>query len=358
MDTKELITEIRADGEVIVLDRLIDKNGVVHLPKNVDSITLDSFSDLQVLDNLGLNGRVTITSKKSESFNGLSYDTIKLILDKFEEAFHKGEDGTCLFDKSEYVFWDMEGERYFGKGFMIGNGIMAVAMDKSCPQIPAFVQWYESSDKVFKGSKVAVAILDGDMWENIRVPDGLSQLIFQQRISLSELDFYGPLPDLYLCEGTKVKLTRINAPINEKALPSRLREAIEDKNKNTRHNWNLIFAAPSLCEEESSVSGYIKVTCYESSYCSFSEYSKCHDSVIEINLRYIMFVEPLKLKCYSPMVGSRIHLASFHREGFTFVDVYEPADVVMNKIKTASSKLDANTIMGELETILHSCNQD
>jgi hypothetical protein len=106
----------------------------------------------------------------------------------------------------------------------------------------------------------------------------------------------------------------------------------------------LILAAPSLCEEDSSSIGYIRVTqaYYSNGYYRWNNIHH-NEGIIDINTRYIVSVEEYENPTYLPVKGSVIALsgADNDRQQY-YIIVYEPKEIVMKKIDTAVKQINAS----------------
>ena len=123
-----------------------------------------------------------------------------------------------------------------------------------------------------------------------------------------------------------------------------------------RDPGHIIYAAPELCEEVSSVPGYIRVT--KALVPMPVEERIEHDGdVFDINTKYIVSVEPIDIERYHPVKGSRIRCASnAYERGVDFV-VYEPREMVLEKIDISLRMLSeqvggAAGLLNQLETLL------
>lgn len=98
---------------------------------------------------------------------------------------------------------------------------------------------------------------------------------------------------------------------------------------NDRNRGRIIFAAPELCEEVSAIPGYIRVTKALDDIVECAE----HDGdIIDINTKYIISVEPVDIERYHPVKGSIIRCASNAHERAVDYRVYEPCEMVLQKI--------------------------
>lgn len=178
-------------------------------------------------------------------------------------------------------------------------------------------------------------------------------------IYFNEVVFNGHLPlmDEDVFEDCCAKKIIINAPISEvDHIPSALlnlmylssdeRKELEIMNKDElklklRDDGVIVFGRPPLCNEESTLPGYIKVTAYQVDKRLVS------DEIVEINATFITMMETVR----KPIEGTRIHLVN-RADGFHEAVVYESREQVEDKIKDAIGIIDANTILSHLTTLV------
>lgn len=173
-------------------------------------------------------------------------------------------------------------------------------------------------------------------------------------------DFAGKLPSFSEhnsgIDGAKLELLRINAPVAETDVPTLLKIMLEDAIDTGRNKYNgkVIFAAPALCEEDSSVPGFIRVTArLRDNYRLKDQISgKDKDIIISLNTRYIGSVEPFDIETYTPCVGSLVHIVTTGVEKhYTYV-VYEPVETIMEKIRQTREHLDLESMIDRIREVL------
>ena len=101
----------------------------------------------------------------------------------------------------------------------------------------------------------------------------------------------------------------------------------------------IIFNVPALCEEQSIIPGYIRAT------LAYLDEYEVYDVISEINTKYIVSMHPEEIILRNkPVVGTRIHMASNDIERHQTLVVYEPMEMIAEKIKNAyvKSKESAN----------------
>lgn len=172
------------------------------------------------------------------------------------------------------------------------------------------------------------------------------------RLYLSVLDFQGTIPETNdTFANSEISVLRINQPRKNCKIPSDILKAL--CMDNPRHNWSIVYAAPELCEEESSIPGYIRVT---KALDNTIEYAEHDGDVIDINTKYIVSVEPADIKRYKPVKGSIIRYAQNAYERGVDYCVYEPCSMVLEKIETSLRMLSEQIggvagLLNQLETL-------
>ena len=192
--------------------------------------------------------------------------------------------------------------------------------------------------------------------ERLEIPDTSDKIIFDFVESI--IDFVDGCPKeivfsgYYSCERFKFSELRINQSINSVG-SVRVQSLKKLCERYRKPSANLIFAAPEVCEEQSSIPGFIKVTrVYDLNYRG-----REYDEVVDINTKYIFMTEPLIIDRYSPVDGCRISIASRNSEGYAVIDVYESKEMVDEKIKHSLENLSRQVggvagLLNELEMLL------
>ena len=106
----------------------------------------------------------------------------------------------------------------------------------------------------------------------------------------------------------------------------------------------LTLAAPRLCEETSPAIGYIRVTqvYYRDGYRSRWNNVMHNEGILDINTRYIVSVKEYAIPTYTPIKGSIITLFGSNSDYQHYsVTVYEPLEMVLEKIDTAVRQINA-----------------
>ena len=107
-----------------------------------------------------------------------------------------------------------------------------------------------------------------------------------------------------------------------------------------RDEGRIIFGTPPFCKE-SELPGYIQATAFR------IDGRLVEDKVVDINTSYITLVESVN----DPVQLTRIHLVN-RVDAFHLVDVFEPREMIIEQIKTTIGRIDANTLLAKLETLL------
>lgn len=189
--------------------------------------------------------------------------------------------------------------------------------------------------------------------ERLEIPNTSHKIIFD---FVESIDFVDGCPKEIVINRDycpdKFKVLRINQSIN--SVGSVRVQSLKKLCKRERNpNADLIFAAPEVCEGQSSIPGFIKVTrAYDLNYRG-----REYDEVVDINTKYIFMTEPLDIDRYTPVEGCRISIASRNSEGYAVIDVYESKKMVDEKIKHSLENLSRQVggvagLLNELEMLL------
>ena len=110
-----------------------------------------------------------------------------------------------------------------------------------------------------------------------------------------------------------------------------------------RGTGKIVFGTPSLCEEESSIPGYIKVTAL------VRNGTPVPDVGVEINCLYITYLEDVT--DITKTKGTLIHLVR-PMDGLKDIIVFEPREMVAEKIKRAMGKIDSQTFLSPIKELI------
>ena len=186
---------------------------------------------------------------------------------------------------------------------------------------------------------------------------GINEYYYRKKVGVIEwnlnvLDFQGKIPETNgIFSKSHIDKLRINQPRKKCRIPSDILDALHMDNP--RHNWSIVYAAPELYEEASSVPGYIRVT---KALDNTIEYAEHDGDIIDINTKYIVSVEPVDIERYNPVKGSIIRCASNAHERAVDYRVYEPCKKVLQKIDTSLRVLSEQVggvagLLNQLETL-------
>jgi hypothetical protein len=144
--------------------------------------------------------------------------------------------------------------------------------------------------------------------------------------NLSVLDFMGNIPETNgIFSDSSIENLRVNTSRKKTTIPDDILAALHLDDYQRR--GNVTFAAPELCEEPSKVAGYIRATLAK------------NDEIVDINTKYIVSVEPYKLERYTPLTGSLITCAPCNRETSYQIVVYEPCEMILQKVEESLASL-------------------
>lgn len=339
------------------------------------------YSDLNCLKEQSIGPEVKI--RRNE--DAWCYGILSVLYDKYPEAFIASSNDKSLFDKGLYV--KTKNTDNWITIYFLPNNQVCIRSDFSTRKIPTSVSiescksWAADRDDVFT-IEGRLIYEDGtsDEFEQrichfklnkesytvncfgyigfctgkdphflkLLVPKSIDLFFIDQqrereKVIFDELSFSGNLPEVHFMGDVKTAVVKINAPKNIVVIPESIKDALTDA-VDDKYDGEIIYAAPSLCREESIVPGYIKATAWK-----MNNHQR-NDEIVEINSRFIVSVEPEKIECYNPTTGSVIHCASNGIEMHQSIHVYEPVDMIMDKINKSVSRIDANTLLQEIET--------
>ena len=200
---------------------------------------------------------------------------------------------------------------------------------------------------------IDAVVIEKGSYDSIIVPSSISALFFSEDNSIKELIFEGNLPHIGDSGRPKIESLRINAPINDVILPLKLKDSLIDAvyDESTRRylDGSIVYAAPGFCNEESIVPGFIKATARVNE--RFIDRFYKEDRVVEINSRYIAAVEPLKLNTFTPSIGSIIHIVTQGIEKHFDYIVYEPQELILEKILSTRKRMDAEMLYQQIKEL-------
>ena len=286
------------------------------------------------------------------SCSRLNISCLLALKSQFPNAFSENGQGKCFFDNGWYdEYWEY---RSLDEDSVISIGIWG--RDELI--VPEICKQGEDAKK-----KQIIACCFNYAPKRIYFPKTVQYVAFcyeGKETKFELFDFAGKLPSFAECnsgiDGAKLELLRINAPVAETDVPTLLKIMLEDAIDTGRikYNGKVIFAAPALCEEDSSVPGYIRVTArLRNKYRLIDQISgKDKDIIVSLNTRYIGSVEPFDIETYTPCVGSLVHIVTTGVEThYTYV-VYEPVETIMEKIRQTREHLDLESMIDRIREVL------
>ena len=328
---------------------------------------VSSYSQVRLLINSGLKEEVFVCCGGYD--DAFTFGQLKNIYEKFPNLFSPNEKGSCTFDN---------GFRLEGVGlcrFLDNNHFAVVSYIESAEEslIPQKVIIKESVERKIgllpyvtnyvlefpNGTssnikehndirKIPVGeynieymniIVGGDNG-SLLLPSNVRSIALcpyeNKTRSIGSLSFSGNYTDFFMFpESLNILQLRINAPFKDVKYPPNYKVLLSYLDKQKK--YEIIYAAPDYCMDSSSVPGYIKATAV-----GVNHYHR-DDEIIEINTRYIVAVEKFDIKCYTPTSGSIIHMASNGIERHMDIEVYEPVNIIMDKIRQEYDKMERKT---------------
>lgn len=348
--------EIKEHILVHCSDKAKNEKGIIEIPEDVTYIAQNAFRDIYDDLTLSIHSYSIVPSLlrslvgrkfgKVKIYDPYFYRTISIVslamlFEIYPTAFEASQDGICLFDNivdsnNNLVFRLLDDQQ---------NIALALAGSSDVEEIPYSVSvegTTYSVDAFVKLNPIFGRHSFTDDSSSIVIPS-ISTVIFDGGCRLTNLTFTGPLPkNIYLGKDIKVNDLYINEPKNDvmrHPAYASLRSAVEG---------SVFYAAPSLCDEESINPGYIRLT--ERPILKH-KYTEEEDKIIEINTFFIASLEPYKIDCYSPVVGTHLRLAiddKFDRK-YDYL-VYEPIDVVRTKIRESLDRIDVRYLSFQVDS--------
>lgn len=333
-DTKGYTLEIPDLVSVIEQDALSERNlRCVVFPDNFDSsspIKID-FEDVFIkwhsiaVKTLAPLNIICPKEKMEKLYNGrfpnMKYKTFRALRELYPEAFAV-DNGKVIFDDHN------------GVGLTNGDYLYKLSSTDLFVSISAGNKFSleESWEPNFdlKACKVVAVELSSDdggfKEETIALPSTVDTVIVDRQ--LYELVLDGNPHNIFLY--TKPVRLRINAPLQK----IKARNVVEDyKNSDGEEHRSYIFNVPELCCEESIIPGYIRAT------LAIRDRVEAYDVITEINTKYIVSMHPEDINLRDhPVVGTRIHMASNGFEQHQTLVVYEPMEMIAEKIAKVATQ--------------------
>lgn len=263
--------------------------------------------------------------KMEELYNGrfpnMKYKTFRALQELYPEAFTV-DNGKVIFDahngvgltNGDYLYKLSSTDLYVSI-----SGGNKFSLEES---------WEPNFDlKACKVVAVELSSDDGDFKEEtIALPSTVDTVIVDRQID--ELVLNGNPHNIFLYK--KPVRLRINAPLQK----IKARNVVEDyKNSYGDEHRSYIFNVPELCCEESIIPGYIRAT------LAIRDRVEAYDVITEINTKYIVSMHPEEITLRDhPVVGTRIHMASNGIEQHQTLVVYEPMEMIAEKIAKVATQ--------------------
>ena len=318
---------------------------------DIDEIEIPSFSVVFAhTEDLKWNQPFVVC--KDSSFR-LNISCLLALKSQFPNAFSENGQGKCFFDN----VWNDE---YLEYRSLDKDSVMSIGIwGREELIVPEICKQGEDPKE-----KKIIACCFNSAPKRIYFPKTVQYVAFccegKEKKLFELFDFAGKLPSFAEhnsgINGAKLELLRINAPVAETDVPTLLKIMLEDAIDNGRikYNGEVIFAAPALCEEDSSVPGYIIATARLRDYHRLKDQisGKDKDIIVSLNTRYIGSVEPFDIETYTPCIGSLVHIVTTGTEKhYTYV-VYEPVETIMEKIRQTREHLDLESMIDRIREVL------
>lgn len=262
---------------------------------------------------------------------GIKYTTFKSLYELYPAAFTPNEEGEVWADNSAFCT-TLNG--LFDKCVMImlseSEKFVQIAPDTMFPPKAYSLRRYNGmgmEEHQFEEDAriVAVELIAGFGEKKPTViPDTVDTLFVNSDVD--ELIIEGNPQNIFFKDKLAGKKVVVNAGIQE------VSKALLEYYKlpRGRNAEQIIFNVPALCEEQSIIPGYIRATlAYRDGY-------EVYDVISEINTKYIVSMHPEEITLRNqPVMGTRIHMASNGIERHQTLVVYEPMEMIAEKIKNA-----------------------
>ena len=247
----------------------------------------------------------------NERFFNLKYRTFVSLYELYPQAFTMSENGKCMFDEGEFT-----------KNL---NMMKNVSADGTFVQVKAGNELDEVLELDGCMNIIAMELLGKKSYreEEIKtrvIPASVDTLFVDT--PLDELIIEGNPHNVFLYQ--KPKNLKINAPLSKVNASNIVRDYKESYGE--QHD-NYIFNVPDLCDEDSAIPGYIRAT------LAFRDGVEAYDVITEINTKFIVSMSPTDITHRDhPVMGTRIHMASNGIERHQTLVVYEPMEMIAEKI--------------------------
>lgn len=276
---------------------------------------------------------------------GINYQTFKLLCELYPNAFKLQEDGKVIADQIESCT-TADGRVTDGNMMMLSETekFIQLAPKTNVTSKPYDMHshmsnedWIEIQGEEVVNARlarlkgleearvVAVELIEGFGEKKPVVIPATVETLFVNR-GVDELIIEGNPKNIFFKNKLAENKVVVNAGIQE--VSKALLEYY--KSPRGRNPEQIIFNVPALCEEKSIIPGYIRATlAYRDGY-------EVYDVISEINTEYIVSMHPEEIKLRNqPVMGTRIHMASNGIERHQTLVVYEPMEMIAEKIKNA-----------------------
>lgn len=276
---------------------------------------------------------------------GINYSTFKLLCELYPNAFKLQDDGKVIADHIESCTttdgWSSDGNMMMlsetERFIQLAPDTIVTSKPYDMHSLVSYEDKVEiqgedvvnkrlaSLKRMEESCIVAVELIPGLGEKKPVVIPASVETLFVHR-DVDELIIEGNPQNIFFKDKLAEKKVVINAGIQE--VSKVLLEYYKlPRGKNPEQ---IIFNVPALCEEQSIIPGYIRATlAYRDGY-------EVYDVISEINTKYIVSMHPEEITLRNqPVMGTRIHMASNGIERHQTLVVYEPMEMIAEKIKNA-----------------------
>lgn len=275
----------------------------------------------------------------------IKYTTFKSLCELYPAAFTPNEEGKVWADNSAFCTTLNGSSDYSAVMIMLSESekFVQIAPNMMLPPKAYSLRRYNGREmethqfeeddpkqtvtrKQFEDARIVAVELIAGFGEKkpAVIPDTVDTLFVNRDVD--ELIIEGNPQNFFLKDKLAGKKVVVNAGIQE------VSKALLEYYKlpRGRNVEEIIFNVPALCEEQSIIPGYIRATlAYRDGY-------EVYDVISEINTKYIVSMHPEEITLRNqPVVGTRIHMASNGIERHQTLVVYEPMEMIAEKIKNA-----------------------
>lgn len=340
----EFVTEIDTDA---LADITLDE---INFPdtfntKNKIRVSLNFWRSINTIHPLDIEVKGTSLENVKNGRFCIMYTTFKSLYELYPAAFTPNEEGKVWADNVAYCTTLNGSSDYSAVMIMLSEyeKFVQIAPDMMFPPKAYSLRGYNGREmethqfeeddrkqivtrKQFEDARiVAVELIDGFGEKKPAViPDTVDTLFVNRDVD--ELIIEGNPQNIFFKDKLAGKKVVVNAGIQE--VSKVLLEYY--KLPRGRNAEQIIFNVPALCEEQSIIPGYIRATlAYRDGY-------EVYDVISEINTKYIVSMHPEEMTLRNqPVMGTRIHMASNGIERHQTLVVYEPMEMIAEKIKNA-----------------------